>query len=134
VGGALEVYKQTGAIDAGISNLVNQFGAGSKTALLVTLIVVFSAIGGFLGRIEVLIPFVPLVVAVVLALGYDSMTAVAVCTVGTMGGFLAGPTNLYTVGICNSTLQKLGLISQSGDLFPGLGLRIAVWGIITLTS
>ena len=97
VGGALEIYNRTGAIDAGISALVTKFGKGSNTMLLVLLIVVFSAIGGFLGWIETLIPFIPLVISFLLALGYDSMTAVAVCIVSTMGGFVAGPTNLYTV-------------------------------------
>ena len=51
VGGALEIYNRTGAIDAGISALVTKFGKGSNTMLLVLLIVVFSAIGGFLGWI-----------------------------------------------------------------------------------
>ena len=95
VGGALDIYKKTGAIDTGISAMVHKFGQSSQTLLLVVLITVFSAIGGFLGWIEVLIPFIPLVIAVVLALGYDSITAVAVCIVGTMGGFVAGPLTLH---------------------------------------
>ncbi len=134
VGGALEIYKRTGAIDAGISSMMNKFGNSSQTMLLVVLIVVFSAIGGFLGWIEVLIPFVPLVIAVVLALGYDSVTAVAVVIVGAMGGFIAGPTNLYTVGVANSTLQRIGILPEGGDVFVGLGLRVVVWVAITVVS
>ncbi len=68
IGGALEIYKSTGAIDAGVTNLVRKFGAGSRSMLLVVLMVVFSAIGGWLGWIETLVPFVPLVVAVAGAL------------------------------------------------------------------
>lgn len=134
VGGALEIYKKTGAIDNGISAMVHKFGQSSQTMLLVLLITVFSAIGGFLGWIEVLIPFIPLVIAVVLALGYDSMTAVAVCIVGTMGGFVAGPTNLYTVGVCNSILQKMGILPEGSDVFVGLGFRAAIWVVITVVS
>ena len=134
VGGALEIYKRTGAIDSGITSMMNKFGKSSQSMLLVVLIVVFSAIGGFLGWIEVLIPFVPLVVAVVLALGYDSMTAVAVVIVGTMGGFMAGPTNLYTVGVANSTLQRIGILPEGSDVFVGLELRVVVWVAITAVS
>lgn len=134
VGGALEIYNKTGAITSGISSMVNKFGKSSHTALLVILIWVFSAIGGFLGWIETLIPFIPLVIAVILALGYDSLTAVAVCVVGTMGGFIAGPTNLYTVGVCNGIIQQMGLLPEGGDLFVGLGFRVVIWVVITLVS
>jgi uncharacterized ion transporter superfamily protein YfcC len=134
VGGALEIYNRTGAIDAGISALVTKFGKGSNTMLLILLIVVFSAIGGFLGWIETLIPFIPLVISFLLALGYDSMTAVAVCIVGTMGGFVAGPTNLYTVGVCNGILQKMGILPEGSDVFVGLEYRIVVWVVITIVS
>ncbi|NLZ54194.1 MAG: hypothetical protein GX892_13820, partial [Thermoanaerobacteraceae bacterium] len=134
VGGALEIYNRTGAIDAGISALVTKFGKSSNTMLLVLLIVVFSAIGGFLGWIETLIPFIPLVISLILALGYDSMTAVAVCIVGTMGGFVAGPTNLYTVGVCNGILQKMGILPEGSDVFVGLEYRIVVWAVITIVS
>lgn len=134
VGGALEIYSRTGAINNGISSMVRKFGQSSHTALLVILIVVFSAIGGFLGWIETLIPFIPLVIAVILALGYDSLTAVAVCVVGTMGGFIAGPTNLYTVGVCNGILQNMGLLPEGGDVFMGLGFRVVIWVVITLVS
>ena len=134
VGGALEIYKKTGAIDAGISAMLNKFGKSSQTMLLVILIVAFSAIGGFLGWVEVLIPFVPLVIAVVLALGYDSLTAVAVVIVGVMGGFIAGPTNLYTVGVANETLQRIGILPQGSDVFVGLGYRTIIWIAITIVS
>lgn len=133
VGGALEIYKQTGAIDNGVSALVK--GAGKNSAmLLVILIVVFSAIGGFLGWIETLIPFIPLVVAVVLALGYDPITAAGVCVIGTMGGFIAGPTNLYTVGVANGILKNMGIMGAEESAFVGLGLRTIVWAVITLAS
>lgn len=134
VGGALGIYKKTGAIDNGIVMMVQHFGKSSQSILLVVLVVVFSAMGGFLGWIEVLIPFVPLVVAVVLALGYDSLTAVAVCICGAMGGFVAGPTNLYTVGVCNGILQNMGIMAADSDVFQGIEFRIVVWCIMTAIS
>jgi uncharacterized ion transporter superfamily protein YfcC len=134
VGGALGVYKRTGAIDNGIAMMVHKFGKSSQSVLLVVLVVVFSAMGGFLGWVEVLIPFVPLVVAVVLALGYDSLTAVAVCICGAMGGFVSGPTNLYTVGVCNQILREMGIMAADSDVFEGLGFRVVLWCIMTAIS
>jgi len=134
IGAALEIYKQTGAIDAGINVMVRKFGKNSSTLLLVLMIVVFSIMGGFMGWVEVLIPFCPLVVAVVLALGYDSIVAVAVVIVGCMAGFMAGPTNLYTVAVCNGILQTMGILPEGGDVFVGLSFRIVLWAIITAIS
>ena len=132
IGAALEIYKRTGAFDNGIAVLVQKFGQGSSTGLLIAMILVFSIMGGFLGWIEVLIPFCPLVVAVVLALGYDSIVAVAVVILGCMGGFVAGPTNLYTVGVCNGILQKMGILPEGSDVFTGLGFRVVIWAVLTV--
>ena len=134
VGGALGIYKKTGAVDNGIASLVAHFGQRSNTLMLVAFIVVFSVLGGFLGWIEVLIPFVPLVVAVLLALGYDSMTAVAICVVGPMAGFMAGPTNLYTVAVCNQAAIDLGFVPADYDVLTGLNFRLVLWAVITLVS
>lgn len=134
VGGALEVYKKTGTIDASISSLVQAFNEKSRNILLVILIVTFSAIGGWLGWVETIVPFIPLVVAVVLALGYDGITAAGVCIVGTMGGFIAGPTNLYTVGVANGVLKTMGVLGENESVFVGIGLRTIIWVIITVIS
>ncbi len=54
----------------------------------------------------------------ILALGYDGIVACAVLIIGLMGGFVTGPTNLYTVGVCNGILQNMGLLSaDSSDVF-----------------
>ena len=47
IGGALEIYKSTGAIDSSITKMVHKFGSGSRTFLLIALMVLFSVIGGF---------------------------------------------------------------------------------------
>ena len=134
VGGALEIYKRTGAIDNGISSMVRTFGGKSQMIVLIVFTVAFSVIGGFLGWIEVLIPFVPLVVAVMLAMGFDSLTAVAVCIIGMMAGFMAGPTNLLTVGVCSGVMVNMGIVPKDYDVLTGLEFRLVLWVIITVVS
>ena len=119
IGAALEIYRRTGAIDSGIHVMVQKFGKTSATLLLVVMILVFSAMGGFLGWIEVLIPFCPLVVAVVLALGYDSIVAVSVVIIGSMAGFI---------------LQKMGILEEGTSVFVGLPFRLILWIILTVIS
>lgn len=134
VGSAMEVYSRCGALSGGIHALMRQTNEKNSLWFLALMVILFSALGGFLGWMEVLLPFAPLVVAMILALGYDNLTAVAVMVVGCMGGFMGGPTNLYTVGICNGIMQKMGLFPADGDLFAGLWFRLIIWGCITVVS
>ena len=134
IGGALEIYKRTGAIDNAINGLVHRFGKKAQLIPLIIIMLVFSVLGGFMGWIETMVPFMPLVVAVVLALGYDSLTAVAICIISLMGGFMAGPTNLLTVGVFNTTLQNIGAMSPDADVLAGLGLRLILWLVVTGVS
>ena len=134
IGGVLGVYNKTGAIQAGIDRIVLRAGKNSGYWVLALFIVFFSFLGGFFGWIEVLIPFCPLVVTVIFALGFDAVTAVAVVIVGCMGGFMAGPTNLYTVAVCNGILQNLGLLAADGNVFSGLTFRLVLWSVVTTVS
>ena len=131
VGGVLGIYKKTGAVNAGVNLLVRHSNKKSNHLLLALIVLVFSFLGGFLGWIEVLIPFCPLVVAVVLALGYDAVVAVAVVIVGSMAGFMVGPMNLYTVAICNGILQQLGYLAKDGSVFTGFSFRLVLWFVVT---
>jgi uncharacterized ion transporter superfamily protein YfcC len=110
VGGAIEIYNKTGAIPTGISRLVSLAGQKGGTLVLVILFAIFAVLGGFLGWIEASIPFVPLVIPIILALGYDAVTAVGVVILGSMIGFAIGPTNMYTIGIAHqiAELPKIG--------------------------
>lgn len=115
VGGAIEIYNQTGAIPAAISRFVSASEGKSGTAVLVILFTILAVLGGFMGWIEASIPFIPLIIPIILALGYDSMTAVAVCILGSMVGFALGPTNMYSVGISQEIAEL--------PMFSGIGLR-----------
>ncbi|MBU5484832.1 YfcC family protein [Clostridium sp. MSJ-11] len=119
VGGSIEIYNKSGSISAGISLLVNSAGDKGGLIVITMLMIMFAILGGFLGWIEAAIPFVPIVIPIVLALGYDSMTAVAVCILGCMVGFAVGPTNVYTVGIAHSVAEL--------PMFSGFGFRILAY-------
>lgn len=122
VGGALEVYNQTGAINMGIARVVGRFGNKGSSMVLLIIIAIFSLLGGFLGWIEPIIPFIPLIVSIALALGYDSIVGVAVSAVACMMAFSVGPTNMYTVGISHSIAEL--------PMFSGIEFRLVVFAVI----
>ncbi len=119
VGGSIEIYNQTGAIPTGIARLVSMAGQKGGTLVLIILFWVFAILGGFLGWIEASIPFVPLVIPIILALGFDAMTAVGVVILGSMVGFAVGPTNMYTIGIAHQIAEL--------PMFSGFGLRFIAY-------
>lgn len=123
VGGSIEIYNKSGAINAGIGKLVKSVGAKGGPLVISLFFGVFAILGGFLGWIEVCIPFAPLIIPIFLALGYDTIVGVSILVLGLMVGFAIGPTNLYTVGIAHQVSQL--------PIFSGIRLRLIAYFIFT---
>ncbi|MEW8972917.1 MAG: TRAP transporter large permease subunit [Tissierellaceae bacterium] len=119
VGGTIEVFNQSGSISMGVSKLISKMGGKGDTLVLIIFMIMFAVMGGFLGWVEAAIPFVPIAIPIILALGYDAMTAVAVCILGLMVGFSIGPTNVYTVAIAHAIAEL--------PMFSGIGLRMIAY-------
>lgn len=119
IGGAIEIYSKCGSINAGISKLVSTVGQKGGPLVITVFYLVFAILGGFLGWIETCIPFAPLLIPILLALGYDTIVGVAILVLGLMVGFAIGPTNIYTVGIAHEVSQL--------PMFSGIGLRMVAY-------
>jgi uncharacterized ion transporter superfamily protein YfcC len=119
VGGAIKVFNESGAINIGLARLVNKYGEGGGTAIIVVMMIFFAVLGGFLGWIEAAIPFVPLAMVVAIGLGYDTMVGVGICVLGGMLGFATGPTNLYTVGVAHEIAEL--------PMFSGFAYRLIIY-------
>lgn len=124
VGGCLEVYNRTGAMDKGISKIIASSEKVGSTFIVVGIMVIFALIGGFLGWCEQIIPFVPLVISICLALGYDSLVGVASSALICLISFSASPTNVYTVGIAHEIADL--------PMFSGMGFRLVVLVVFNL--
>lgn len=122
IGGGLECIQASGALNVGISRVIKKVGLTRGNLILVFLFYIFALMGGFLGFIEGSIPFIPIAISIAIGLGYDSIVGVSIAIVGAISGFACGPTNPYTVGVCQ-TIAGLGMYS-------GIGLRIAVFIVI----
>lgn len=100
VGGFLGVVMKTGAIDAGISNIIKTL-KGKEKWMIPILMCLFGLGGTTFGMAEETIAFYPLLLPVFIAAGYDAVTAVSVILIGAGIGTLASTVNPFATGIAS---------------------------------
>lgn len=98
VGGFLGVVAKTGAIDAGISHVIRKL-KGRESLLIPILMLAFALGGTTFGMSEETIAFYPLVLPIMIAAGYDNITAVATILLGAGIGTLGSTVNPFATGI-----------------------------------
>ena len=100
VGGFLGVIAKTGAIDAGITHIIRKL-KGRESLLIPILMCAFALGGTTFGMAEETIAFYPLVLPIMIAAGYDNITAVAVILLGAGVGTLGSTVNPFATGIAS---------------------------------
>lgn len=125
IGGAFRILQATGAIETGIGNVVRKL-EGKETLIIPVIMVIFALGGSILGVAEEALAFMPMVVMLCLALGFDSITGAAVLLLSSAAGYAGATLNPFTVGLAQGIS---GL-----PLFSGLGYRMICFGIITTVT
>ncbi|MGK7393045.1 MAG: YfcC family protein [Candidatus Cyclobacteriaceae bacterium M3_2C_046] len=98
IGGALAVIRATGTIDAVLGKVLEKFG--SKPWLLILAgMLTFSIGSSTLGMAEEYLPFVPILIALCIALQLDVITAVGIMVIGYGVGYGVAAINPFTVVI-----------------------------------
>ncbi len=110
VGGAFGLLRATGAIDALIGLLLGLLG-GRPAIFIVGAMVLFAAGSATLGMAEEYIPFVPILLALAIGLGFDAVTAVGILCCGYGIGYGVATVNPFTVMIAQDVA---GLTPTSG--------------------
>lgn len=125
VGGAFNILNDTGAIAAGIHQLVRLLGR--HTYLIIPIVMtVFSFFGGAYGMCEEAMPFALIFVPMAIALGYDSIVGVCLSFVAAGVGFAAGFLNPFTVQISQGIAGV--------PLGSGIRYRLVVWAACTAVA
>ncbi|MBP2025652.1 YfcC family protein [Peptoniphilus stercorisuis] len=114
VAGCIEVYKRTKTLDKGVSKILSKAEVIGSEKILIIIMIIFACFGGFLGWNEQIVPFIPIIISLCIALGYDLMTGVACSALIDMISFSISPTSVYTVGISHEIAE---LPMFSGFLF-----------------
>ena len=123
IGAMFAILDGTGAINAGMTNVVRAM-KGKELLMIPVCMIVFGMGSAFCANFEEFLAFVPLVLACCLTMGFDSLTAVGIIFCAAASGYGGAITNAFTTGIAQSIA---GL-----PMFSGMGLRIAVF--VTLLS
>jgi uncharacterized ion transporter superfamily protein YfcC len=126
IGGFLGVTMRTGAIQTGIGGLVNRL-RGRERWMIPILMMVFALGGSTYGMAEESLAFYTLVIAVLIAAGYDALTGAAVVLLGCGIGTLGSTINPFATGIASGFAGVSisdGLVSRLIILVIGLGLGI----------
>lgn len=125
VGGGFVVLKKTGIIHSSIRYL-SKILAERGIVIIPILMITFALIDCFIGMCELTMVYVPIILPLFLALGFDSITACAVALCGSAAGFTAALANPFTVGIG----QKIAGL----PLYSGWQFRLAVFILMTAVS
>ena len=126
IGGFLGVTMRTGAIQSGIGRLVTRL-RGRERWMIPILMTVFALGGSTYGMAEESLAFYSLVIAVMIAAGYDALTGAAVVLLGCGIGTFGSTINPFATGIASGfagTSISEGLILRLVMLVVGLAIGI----------
>jgi len=101
IGGFLAITMATGAIDAGIGKITTAL-KGKEKWMIAILMTVFAIGGTTYGMAEETLAFYGLIVAVMIAAGYDAVVGVATIMLGAGIGTLASTINPFATGVASA--------------------------------
>ncbi len=100
LGGFLAVATKSGALNAGIGKVVRKL-KNKKRWIIPILMTIFAIGGSTYGMQEETIAFYALVVPLVIAAGYDALTAVMIIVYGSVIGMIGSTVNPFATGIAS---------------------------------
>ena len=125
IGGMFMVLRRTGIIEIGVDKLTRRFA--SKTIVIIpVLMITFSLIATLIGTQELALVYVPVILPLMIALRFDSITAAGVALCATTAGFATGILNPINTG--------LGQQLSDLPVYSGMMLRSVAFVVITLVG
>ena len=121
LGGVFNGLDRCGLMKYMLDKITDRFGK-SKYQLLAVVTLFFMAMGSFIGSFEECVPLVPIVVALAIKLGWDSLVGIGMSLLAAGCGFAAGICNPFTIGVAQ---QLVGL-----PMFSGMWFRIICFILI----
>lgn len=125
IGGFINVVASTGAIDAGIRKAMVLF-KGHEKWMIPILMALFAFGGTTFGMAEETLAFYVLLLPIMIAAGYDTVTGVAVILLGAGVGVLGSTVNAFATVIASD--------AAGVPFTQGIGLRLLILGLCWLVS
>ncbi|WP_319782749.1 YfcC family protein [Oceanisphaera sp. IT1-181] len=125
IGGMFMVLRRTGIIEIGVDKLTRRF-ASNTIVIIPVLMTTFAVIATLIGTQELALVYVPVILPLMIALRFDSITAAGVALVATTAGF--------TTGILNPINTGLGQQLADLPVYSGMLLRAVAFVLILLVG
>lgn len=125
IGGAFGIVLRTGAVEAGIMNMIRKTN-GKEKMLIPILFVLFSLGGAVFGMGEEALPFEMILIPMVIAMGYDAIVGILITYVATQIGFGTSWMNPFSVAIAQGIADV--------PVFSGATFRIVMWVVFTVVG
>ncbi|MBE1301250.1 MAG: putative basic amino acid antiporter YfcC [Alteromonadaceae bacterium] len=125
VGGAFGIIMQSGAVNNGIMALIRE-ARNADIVIIPLMFFLFSLAGAVFGMGEEAIAFCIVLTPLVIALGYDAITALLITYVATQIGFATSWMNPFSIAIAQGIADV--------PLLSGSEFRIAMWAVFTLVG
>ncbi|MFL5674101.1 MAG: YfcC family protein [Chloroflexota bacterium] len=134
IGGFLGVTMQTGAIQSGIARIVQRLH-GRERLMIPVLMAIFALGGTTFGMAEESLAFYVLIITVMVAAGYDSVTGAAILLLGCGIGVMGSTINPFATGIASGfagTSIDAGLIGRLVILV--VGTIVGTWWVMRYSA
>ena len=130
VGGGFFILERAGIITAARQSLARKL-KNRGIIMIPALMIIFALIDNFIGMCELTMVYVPIILPLMLAMGFDSITACATALVGSQIGFTLGVANPFTT-IIGQKVAGLPLMSgwQFRLILNIIYMAVAVWFIV----
>jgi uncharacterized ion transporter superfamily protein YfcC len=124
IGGAFGILNKTGAINAGLSSILEatKKNPAIKKFIIPIIMFLFSLAGASFGMSEEVMVFILITIPLAMAMGYDSLTGIAIPFIGAATGFAGAFSNPFTIGIAQGIADI--------PVFSGWEYRIVVWLVL----
>ncbi|MBQ7492067.1 MAG: YfcC family protein [Clostridia bacterium] len=104
VGGSIAVLQASGAIEGGLMGLAKRL-KGYEIIVIPVIMVLITTLGVIMGACEEMIPLIPIMVALALQIGFDSITGTAMIIGSTAAGFSCSVLNPFNVGVAQGIAE-----------------------------
>ena len=117
MGGSIGVMMSTDALQAAIIRIAYAM-KGKEKLIIPILMAAFAFLGCTIAAAEELVVYIPIVIPLCLAIGFDSLTAAGIVLIGASAGFMGSFMNPYTEGVAQGIAEL--------PLFSGTGFRVCM--------
>lgn len=125
IGGSFAIIKDTKIIDILVGGMAQRLSS-KKYLLIAVIISIIALISSFIGLLELSLVYIPILIPICLAIGFDSVTAAAIALAGSAAGFTAALTNPFTLAVS----QEIGGL----ELYSGIGYRSITLLVMTMIA